>query len=159
MRRVLSLVLSLLLLIGSLAGCSVQHWRYQELSFTLPADFQNCSAEEYAAEFDFLFDNGMVAIAGIRETRQALAGFGALDARQYAELVIKFNTLTCQPFEKSGLWCFTYDAVSYGIPMTYVCAVYEAENSFWQVQAYCATADFPVQEEAMWKWILSMETN
>ena len=158
-RRISLLVLSLLLLASSLTGCSTQHWRYEELSFTLPSDFQNCSGEPYASEFDFLFDNGTVAIAGIRETRQALSWFGELDARQYTDLVLRINELSCEPIQKDGLWCFSYEAVSRGVPMTYLCAVYEAEHSFWQVQTYCATADFTTQEEVMWKWILSMDAS
>ena len=158
-RRISLLVLSLLLLIASLTGCSAQHWRYEELSFTLPSDFQNCSGETYASEFDFLFDNGTVAIAGIRETRQALSWFGELDARQYADLVLRINELSCDPVQKDGLWCFSYEAISHGVPMTYMCAIYEAEQSFWQVQAYCTAADFAAQEAHMWKWILSMTTN
>ena len=158
-RRITLLVLSLLLLAGSLTGCSTQHWRYEELSFTLPSDFQNCSGETYASEFDFLFDNGTVAIAGIRETRQALSWFGELDDRQYIDLMIQINGLACQPVQKGGLWCISYEAVSHGVPMTYLCAVYEAQQSFWQVQAYCASADFAVQEKDMWQWILSMDAN
>ena len=158
MRRAFSLALSLLLLVGSLAGCSAQHWRYEELSFTLPSDFQNRSAEGYAADFDFLFENGTVAIAGIRETKHALSGFGNLDDAAYAQLVIQYNGLTCESFQKGDLLCFRYEAVSGGIPMTYLCAVYEAENSFWQVQAYCATADLPAQEQTMWGLITSMKT-
>ena len=158
MRRILTLTLSLLLLLGICCGCSVQHWRYEELSFTLPGEFQNCSNESYAADFDFLFDNGTVAIAGIRETKQALSGFGAIDAASYTQLVIEHNSLTCQPAQNSGLWCFSYEAVSHGTPITYLCAVYEAEQSFWQIQAYCASADFSVNEAAMWDWILSMKT-
>ena len=95
MRRILTLTLSLFLLIGACCGCSAQHWRYEELSFTLSTDFQNCSAEDYAAEFDFLFDNGTVAIAGIRETKQALADFGTLDAIAYTQLAIEYNQLPC----------------------------------------------------------------
>ena len=158
-RRISLLILSLLLLAGSLNGCSAQHWRYEELSFTLPSSFQNCSGETYAAEFDFLFDNGTVAIAGIRETRQALSWFGELDAQQYTDLVLRINELSCEPVQKDGLWCFTYEAVSHGVPMTYLCAVHEAKQSFWQVQAYCASADFAAQEKDMWQWLLSMDTN
>ena len=54
------------------------------------------------------------------------------------------------------LWFFTYEAVSGGTPMTYLCAIYEAPNSFWQVQAYCATADFPAQEKTMRDLVCSM---
>ena len=158
MRRIFSLVLCLFLLIGTCTGCSKQHWRYEELSFTLPGEFQNCSAEDYAAEFDFLFDNGTVAIAGIRETKQALQGFQATDAAAYAQLVIVHNALPCRSEQKNGLWCFSYEAVSGGTPMTYICAVYEAEHSFWQIQSYCATADFAENSSAMWNWILSMKT-
>ena len=159
MRRLLTLTLSLLLLIGACTGCSSQHWRYEELSFTLPGEFQNRSGESYAAEFDFLFDNGTVAVAGIRETKQALADLAVADAADYTRLLIEHNGLTCQPEEKSGIRCFSYEALSGGTPMTYICAVYEAPQSFWQVQAYCTTADFPAQEDAMWQWILSMQTH
>ena len=158
MRRVLSFTLSLLLLISIFCGCSAQHWRYEELSFILPGEFQNCSSESYAADFDFLFDNGTVAIAGIRETKQALADFGAIDAASYTQLVIEHNELSCRSIEQKGLWCFSYAAVSHGTPMTYLCAIYEAEQSFWQIQAYCPTAVFPANEDAMWDWILSMKT-
>ena len=158
MRRVLILILSLLLLVGTCSGCSAQHWRYEELSFTLPGEFQNCSGENYAADFDFLFDNGTVAIAGIRETKQALQSFGTVDAKTYTQLVIDHNELPCQATQQNGLWCFSYEAVSQGTPMTYVCAIYEAEESFWQIQAYCTTADFSTSSNAMWDWILSMRT-
>ena len=156
-RRIFALSLSLILLIGACTGCSVQHWRYEELSFTLPADFENRTGESYAADFDFLYDDGTVAIAGIRETKQVLADFGPMDAARYAQLVIELNELTCQPEQKDGLWRFSYAAVSHGTPMTYICAVHEAENSFWQVQAYCATADFAARQDAMWDLITAMD--
>ena len=158
MRRIFSLVLCLFLLIGTCTGCSKQHWRYEELSFTLPGEFQNCSAEDYAAPFDFLFDNGKVAIAGIRETKQALQSYAAADAAAYTQLVIEYNELTCEPVQKNGLWTFAYEAVSNGTAMTYICAVYEADHSFWQIQAYCTSADFSANANTMWNWILSMET-
>lgn len=158
MRRALAFLLSLLLLTGICCGCSTQHWRFEELSFTLPGEFRNCSAESYAEEFDFLFDNGTVAIAGIRETKQALLDFGATDAATYTQLLIEHNSLSCQPVQKDNIWCFSYEAISNGTPMTYLCAVYEAEQSFWQVQAYCTDAAFSVNEVAMWEWILSMKT-
>ena len=158
MRRILSLVLCLFLLIGTCAGCSAQHWRFEELSFTLPKEFRNCSAEDYAADFDFLFDNGQVAIGGIRETKQALQSFNVPDAAAYTRLLIEYNELSCAPVQQNGLWCFTYEAVSGGTPMTYICAIYEAEQSFWQIQTYCASADFSVHSADMWNWILSMKT-
>ena len=157
-RRILILALCLFLLTGACTGCSVQHWRYEELSFTLPGEFQNCSGESYAADFDFLFDNGTVAIAGIRETKQALQIFGATDAKTYAQLVIDYNQLTCQPTQQDGLWCFSYEAVSHGTPMTYICTVYEAQQSFWQIQAYCETANYSANSSAMWSLISSMKT-
>ena len=157
MRRTLSLLLALLLLAGICTGCSAQHWRYEELSFTLPKDFVNCSGEPYAADFDFLFDNGTVAIAGIRETKQALADFGPLDGAAYAQLVIEYNGLTCESKKEGDTWCFSYEAVSHGKPMAYCCTIYEAENSFWQIQAYCATEDLPAQQATMWELITSMD--
>lgn len=159
MRRILILTFSLFLLVGCCTGCSAQYWHYEELSFALPGEFQNRSAESYAADFDFLFENGTVAIAGIRETKLALQDFGAADAAAYTQLVITHNGLTCQPVQHEGAWCFSYEAVSHGTAMTYLCAVYEAEQSFWQVQAYCTSEDFSANEAAMWDWILSMNAS
>ena len=156
MRRAVSLLLALLLIAGICTGCSAQHWRYEELSFTLPQDFVNRSGESYAADFDFLFDDGTVAIAGIRETKHALANFGELDSAAYTQLLLEHNSLTCQPEKMGDAWCFSYEAVSSGTPMTYCCAIYEAPNSFWQIQAYCATEDLPAQRDAMWELICSM---
>ena len=42
--------------------------------------------------------------------------------------------------------------------MTYICTVYEAEQSFWQIQAYCTTEDFVTHENTMWELILAMKT-
>ena len=157
-RRISALILVLLCVL--LAGCSAQHWVYEDLSFTLPAGFENRTTEAYAADFDFLYDDGTVAISGIRETKQALSTyFGELTAERYARLVIELNGVECEPVQKDGLWCFTYQAVSGGTPMTYLCAIYEAENSFWQVQAYCATADFVAQQDTMWELIGSMKAD
>lgn len=157
-RRIFALILLLLTVLFT--GCSVQHWIYEDLSFTLPADFENRSAESYAADFDFLYDDGTVAISGIRETRRALSAyFGDLSGEEYARLVIALNGIESEPVQKSGLWCFTYEAVSGGTPMSYLCAIYEAEESFWQVQAYCASADFADREASMWELISSMKTD
>ena len=159
-RRISAAVLSLLLLTVLFAGCAAKHQVHEDLSFDLPRGFEDRSAAPYAVEFDFLYDNGTVALSGIRETRQALSTyFGQLDAQQYAQLVIRLNGLTCEPAQKDGLWYFAYEAVSGGIPTTYLCAIYEAQDSLWQVQAYCATADFAAQQDTMWALITSMEVS
>ena len=154
-RRTVALTLLLLLLL--FAGCSAQQQTHKDLSFTLPAGFEDRSAEAYAADFDFLYENGPVALSGIRETRQALeAYFGKVDAQRYARLVIALNQIESEPVQRNGIWCFSYEAVSGGVPMTYLCAIYEAEESLWQVQTYCATADLAAQQDAMWDLICSM---
>ena len=156
-RRITALILMLVLSVATFTGCGAQQCHYEELTFTLPKDFASRSQEAYAEDFDFLFENGIVAIAGIRETKQALAHFGTLDTAAYTKLVIEINQLSCEPVQTEGIWCFSYEAVSHGTPMTYICSVYEADESFWQIQAYCATADFATHGNQMWELILSMD--
>ena len=103
-RRIFALLLSLILALALFTGCSAQHWRYEELSFSLPGDFQNLDSESYAEDFGFLFDDGTVAIAGIRETKAAVtAAFGQIRDEQYARVVIEANELTYAPEQKDVL--------------------------------------------------------
>ena len=147
---VILLVLSLLLC----CGCSAQEQVHRELTLCLPKDFVDLSGEPYAADFDFLYQNNAVAVAGIRDSRESIPVLdSSTTAREYAALQMYLNDLPGQPEQKDGIWYFSYEAVSAGTPMTYICAVYECEACFWLVQAYCKSEAFPAQQEAMWEYL------
>ena len=153
-RRIAAVLLVLSLLLC--CGCSAQEQTHQELTLQLPKDFVDLSAEPYAEDFDFLYQNSAVAVAGIRESKASLLLLDFPSAQYYAQIQMKRNDLPGQPEQKDGIWYFSYEAVSAGTPMTYICAVYECETCFWLVQTYCKSEAFPAQQEAMWEYLSSV---
>ena len=154
-RRVAVILLALSLLLC--CACGAQEQSHRELTLRLPKDFVDLSGESYAADFDFLYQNSAVAIAGIRESKYALPVLdGPPSVQYYAEMLMDHNDLPGQPEQKDGIWHFSYEAVSAGTPMTYICAVYECTECFWLVQAYCKSEAFPAQQKAMWKYLSSV---
>ena len=151
-RRAAFVLLALSLLFCCACGSRALH--HQELTLSLPEDFVDLSAESYAAGYDFLYQNGAVAVAGIRESKAALSALDPeLTAEKYAALQMQLNGLPGEPAQKEGLWYFSYEAVSAGASMTYLCAVYEGSQCFWLVQAYCKSGSFPAQEANMWQYL------
>ncbi len=154
-KRIFSLMLVLSLL-TCVTACGTKSCHIADLTVSLPERYESRMGEAYAADVDFLYDNGTVVLSGIRETREAVsAAFGPVDAQGYAALSVQLHGLDSQITCRDGLWSFTYEANAEGTPLTYLCAVYEGTHSFWLVQAYCKTADFAAQEKDMWKLISS----
>lgn len=154
-RRIAAILLILSLLLC--CGCSAQEQVHQELMLHLPKDFVDLSGESYAADFDFLYQNSAVAVAGIRDSRDAIPILdSSMTAQGYAALQMYLNDLPGQPEQKDGIWYFSYEAVSAGTPITYICAVYECDACFWLVQAYCKSEAFPAQQANMWAYLTSV---
>ena len=154
-RRILPLLLALAVL--ALSACGADTQTHGEMTISLPEGFVDLSGENYAADFDFLYQNSTVAVAGIRETKAALPVLdGPPTVQYYAEMLMDHNDLPGQPEQKDGIWYFSYEAVSAGTPMTYICAVYECAECFWLVQTYCKTEAFPSQQANMWKYLSSV---
>ena len=83
-RRVAVILLALSLLLC--CACGAQEQSHRELTLRLPKDFVDLSGESYAADFDFLYQNSAVAIAGIRESKYALP---VLDGHQVSSIMPK----------------------------------------------------------------------
>ena len=154
-RRILPLLLALTILVFS--ACSTNSQTHGELTIYLPEEFVDLSEESYAAEFDFLYQNSAVAVAGIREAKATLPVLdGPPTVQYYAEMLMDHNDLPGRPEQKDGIWYFSYEAVSAGTPMTYICAVYDCVDCFWLVQTYCRSEAFPAQQAHMWQYLSSV---
>ena len=156
MRRFLPLLLALTVFL--LGACGTRSQAHGDLTVQLPDEFVDLSDESFASDFDFLYQGRGVAVAGIRESRQAVAAaYGQLDAQQYAALSMKLHGIPGDPVRTDGIWHFSYSAVSNGQQIAYLCAVYETEESFWLVQSYCPAEHYDAQ--IMWQYVCCVDLN
>lgn len=140
-----------------ISGCGAKETAathsFQELSITLPVEALDLGTD---ADCDFRFACGVVTVSGIREDRESLRQAGIdPDLYQYTDLLIRAHGLDCQRLQTDGITYFNYEA---GAPQafTYVVTVWETENSFWTVQAYCRSEDYAAVKDAMWQYLRSV---
>ena len=128
-------------------------YSFGDLSIQIPEDFVNLSEEEYAQGLDFVFGLDPIAVNGIREEKAAFQAYGLeLDLPSYGKFLMMSNNVSGELKEKDGIHTFSYESSNF----TYVVTLYETEEAFWTVQAYCATEDFPKAEKDMWKILSSV---
>ena len=161
MKKVLSLILAVCLCLG-LCACGkesaamIPH-TYEDLTISLPEDFMDLSQEDYAAGLAFLQGLDPIAVNGLREEKALFASYGLdLDLQRYAKLVVVANNLSIQPEEKDGILTFSYEAISDGVSYTYVVTLWETDQAFWTVQAYCPTENYPKVQDRMWQILKSV---
>ena len=152
MKKVHSLILAVCLCLG-LCACGkanaamIPH-TYEDLTISLPEDFIDLSQEDYAAGLAFLHGLDPIAVNGLREEKALFASYGLdLDLQRYAKLVIIANNLSIQPEEKDGVLTFSYEAVV---------TLWETDQAFWTVQAYCPTENYPKVQDRMWQILKSV---
>ena len=58
---------------------------------------------------------------------------------------------------KDGLYTFEYEASNAGQTFTYLGAVFEGEEAFWIVQAYCLSDEYEQHQADMMKWLKSVK--
>ena len=156
MRKLIALS-TLICLCLSIAACghepSLKSHTFQDLTIQIPTDYINLSGEEYAAGLDFVFGLDPIAVNGLREEKAAFEAYGLeLDLQTYAKFLLMSNNVSGELAEKDGIHTFSYVSGEF----TYVVTLWETEDAFWTVQAYCATEDFPKAEKKMWNILSSV---
>ena len=155
MRKGLCFALVWVVLVCALTGCSSgpAQVRYEcfELSISLPQTFVDLSGEDFS-QYDVLFSDGTVTLAGIREDKSLLPK--DLSLEDFGQLVIHAHELDCQLQQNDGLTYFNYEA---GAPaFTYTVGVWETEDAFWSVQTYCKSEDYAAVRKDMWQLLQSV---
>ena len=153
MKRLIALLMALMCLC-SLSACSAKEATFtiQDLSLSVPASFIPLHGDPAFADYDFLFSDGKVTVAGIREDKALLP---ELTLETFGQLVIHAHELDCQLLESDGITFFNYEA---GDPaFTYTVSVWETENAFWSVQTYCKSEDYAAVREDMWQLLRSVK--
>ena len=154
MRKHFVLLLALVLCIGLLSGCSAKQTSYshQELTIRLPETYLDLSQESYAKDWDFLYGLAPVTVSGLRDEKTRFEAFD-LDLESYGKLMLEVNGVDSAITEEKGIPTFTYEAGGY----TYVVTLWETEDAYWTVQAYCPTEDFASAKDQMWEILTSVK--
>ena len=65
---------------------------------------------------------------------------------------MKSNNVKSTLSEKDGICYFSYASGAF----TYVVTLWETEDAFWTVQAYCPTADYDSVKDDIWEILSSI---
>ena len=161
MKKSIKVIVALLLVCALFAGCGVlcdQERTCEDLTITIPGHFLDMSDQDYAKGMNFLYGFNDIAVVGIRETKESLAFYDAdLTLEEYGALVMQGNGLDGDMELKEGLYTFEYEASNAGQTFTYLGAVFEGEEAFWIVQAYCLSDEYEQHQADMMKWLKSVK--
>lgn len=154
MKKALLLILVLCL---CLAGCGYEiaapSHAFDDLSIQIPEDYINLSDESYAEGLDFVFGKDPIALNGMREEKSTLTAYGLdVDLQAYGDLLIKSNNVRAELVQTDGIWNFSYASGDF----TYVVTLWETEEAFWTVQAYCPTDNYNKVKNDIWKILRSV---
>ena len=154
MRKLIAL---LLILVLCLSGCgakeSTASHTYGDLTIQIPSDYTDLSDEAFAANLDFVFGRDPIAVNGLREEKATFEAYGLqLSLEDYGTLLLKSNNVGGTLTQKDGIHTFSYTAGDF----TYVVTLWETEDAFWTVQAYCSAADYGSAKDEMWQILSSV---
>ena len=152
-KRIALFLVIALCLVGCGDAPSLVSHTHEDLTISIPEDFLDLSDADFAADMDFAYGLDPIGIIGLREEKAVFAAYGLeLDLQQYGALVIKGNNVDCTLTEKDGIPTFTYEANGY----TYVVTIWQTEEAFWTVQAYCPAERFADSQSQMWEILQSI---
>lgn len=151
MKKLGILLLVLALLCASFTGCdkdkSTATYTVDDLSITLPADFIDLSGEAFASELAFVYGLDPIAVNGLRETKSTFTAYGLdIDLERYGQLLISSNNVNAKLEQRDDILYFTYASDNF----TYVVTLWETEEAFWMVQAYCPTEEYNSIKADIW---------
>jgi len=144
MKRRFLAVLCLFLAVCLLVGCDSypegNSFTYQDLTITLPGDFEELYKGTASKDADFFYGRDTLIVMGLSEKKSDLK---PMSLEEYTAYVIQGNELTCTP-ERSGTgYVFSYEAtVSDTSSYTYVVTTFAGDTNFWILQFYCPTEKF-----------------
>ena len=167
MKKIVAILLVCLLL----CGCSVvdvldkvseklpeKTYEYGDISISLPTNFLNYSKQDVAEGKEFLFATSEIGLTGIKEEKDELfESFGEMDIEGYANLIIEVNDWDAEAVKKDGYWTVTYEQEIDGEDWTYMSVFHQTTAAFWNIQAYCRSADFEENEDTLFKYATSVK--
>ena len=155
MKKLIALAVLLCL---CLCGCAPEPaaptYSFEDLTIQIPEDYNNLSDEEFAQGLSFVFGLDPIAINGMREPKSTFEAYGlTLDLEKYGRFLQMTNDVSAEITKKDGVLYFTYASGEF----TYVVSLWETQEAYWTVQAYCPTADYSTAEADIWDILKSVK--
>ena len=145
----------------SLAGCGgkAQRVEKEDISLTLPKNFEDVSLAAYAQDLDFLFNGPGVAVSGIREEKSDFVISTIAGLQSYSFSLAAASGMTEPPDAWEMGYTFSYKAIIGGEEYTYLIASLQTEDAFWALQGYCLSGDFGKYEPILWEIFTSAKSD
>lgn len=129
---IVGFAIGFLLIFGLQGSGDPKTFSYEDLQITLTDQFSKVSMEG----FDVCYRSREAAVLVLQEPFSLAAGLEDYSLKEYADLVIKSNSLpaSVEVQTQDGLTFFEYSATTSGNTYTYLAAVYKTGDAFWLVQ-------------------------
>ncbi|MBQ8288010.1 MAG: hypothetical protein IJX76_04465 [Clostridia bacterium] len=148
MKKIITLTLALLMLVGCFTGCSVIEGLFGPSSKTFSTEgFSITMTDEFYEKehisYTYCLESPDALLAVVKEKFDAYADFGIsledMTITEYADLVIEANMITDNTpvTEEDGLTYFTYESEEDGKNFYYVCYLIKGSDAFWIVNLAC----------------------
>ena len=147
---------SVLLMLGTLCGCSQKPFTCGDLQMDMPKDFIQLNLSADAENKDFLYGRDTLIVKGMAESK---ADLKTMTLAEYTELMITGNELDCTATLAANGYRFLYRATVGDSSYTYYSATYESKGNFWSVQCYCPSEDFAKYQNLMEELLSSVKTD
>ena len=158
MKRILSLIVSVLMLAGMLAGCfgGTKEYTCQDVTMTVPSAMTDVSSNSEFKDFTFALDSKKVAIFGLKEDFSDFDGED-ISLEDYADAVIEANGLDALAISRSGhdYMYFRYEAKSGDGTYKYLAGVYKGKDGFWLIQVASLVTQY--DETAFFEYLDSVK--
>ena len=125
------------------------------ITLALTTDFMDFTDTSMNTEdYLFLYASEDIGIVCVQEDKAELfAEFDTMDLEGYANLILEINAIDSTVEKMNGIFTFSYIAGT----ETFICAFFESEDSFYNIQGYCETGIFQEKQDLIWQYISSAE--
>ncbi len=152
-KRPLGLVLSIILIISCLTGCSPNPKNFSTTKITVTLDD---SFEQYKSDsFDLYIKSDDVGFSAKEETSQELelAGYEIISLQDYANEILTLNgSKDLKLQQRDDYYYFVTTQTANGAKYSYIHCMFEGDNSFWVCQFVFKSKDHKRLAERVFNW-------
>lgn len=157
-KRPLGLCLILILLIGTLSGCTPnpKNFSNTKISITLDDSFEQYESDS----FELYIKSEDVGFSAREETEQELelAGYEIISLSDYANEILALNgSKDIKLQQRDDYYYFVTTKTANGAKYSYIHCMFEGDNSFWVCQFVFKSKDHKRLAEDVFTWADSIE--
>ncbi len=156
MKRLFAILATVLLILGTLSGCSREVFTCGDLQMDMPREFVQLTQSTDGENRDFLYGRDTLIVKGMAEKK---SGLKKMTLEEYTDLMITGNELECSATVAGNGYRFVYQAKVGEGSYTYFSGTFEGKENFWSIQCYCPSEDFAMYLSDMEALLNSVKTD